>query len=74
MHKLNFLTASPWSAFGTDLYYEIHATSLYYARFSMTPSRVRTSFMDSPLEEETAKPFLVQVWDQLNCLGAAEQV
>ena len=38
-------------AFGSDLLYKIHATSLLYVRFSMTrlPPPMRTSYLEAPL-------------------------
>ena len=45
---LDFLTPSPLSGFGTDLYYKIHAAYVYVC-FSMTPlTPMVTSFLDAP--------------------------
>ena len=48
---LDILTPSPLSAFGTDLYYKIHATSsLLRPRFHEPPPLLlmRTSYLESP--------------------------
>ena len=47
---LDFLTPSPLSAFGSDLYYEIHATSLICLLFHDPLSPLmRTSYLEAPL-------------------------
>ena len=46
----DFLTPSPLSTFGTDLYYKIHATSLSMSAFQWPPPPpMRTSYLEAPL-------------------------